>query len=98
MGSIIIISGLAGIILKRYLAEFIILTGLFLISYKIHMTFYLIMAILLVLVGCYDLIQMWIIYEENQASNKKIIGEELLSAYRKKELLHNLLKMIRIVK
>ena len=93
-GSIIIIAGITGIILKRFGAELVILVGLLMISFPFQSISTPIISIILTLVGIYDLVQMYYVNQEIKKSNKKLTNEEKLSAYREKELLHNLLKKV----
>ena len=78
--------------LKRYGGELIVLIGLFVISMSFKNIFIPIMATILAFVGCYNLVQMYIVNKEIKSSDKQMTNEEKLSIHREKELLHNLVK------
>lgn len=80
--------------LKRFGGELIILIGLLIISLAFQNISILVIAIPLTIVSVYDLVQIVKVNKQIKSSNSQVNGEERLSAYREKELLHILLKKI----
>ena len=97
-GCAIIASGVAGAFLRGIFSELIVLIGFLLISIAYDRKFLLFIASTIVIVGIYDLIQLYTSMKEMESDKAQKNQDTLQNRLREKNLLHRLFKKVLKIK
>ena len=94
-GVAVIVSGLINVFLGQPASEFLVLSGIFIMSFSFRQIFWLpIIAFFMVAVGLYDMYQFYQVKKELEASQEQGSQNDWQSKYREKDWFYNLIGKI----